>query len=85
MSTLTVRNIEPDLKDKLRLTAAAHGHSMEEEVRTILRRALSQPTDQLAKMNVWSYMRAQIEAAGGGVDLDLPDRKAYQPKPLSFD
>ncbi len=33
MSTLTVRNIEPEIKDKLRLRAAAHGRSMEEEVR----------------------------------------------------
>ena len=39
MSTLTVRNIDDDLKQRLRLEAARHGHSMEEEVRRILRRA----------------------------------------------
>ena len=38
MSTLTIRNVEPVIKDKLRLAAAAHGRSMEEEVRRILRR-----------------------------------------------
>lgn len=44
MSTLTIRNIEQVIKDKLRMAAAAHGRSMEEEVRTILRNVLAQPT-----------------------------------------
>lgn len=42
MSTLTVRNIEPVIKDRLRLIAAAHGHSMAEEVRSILHQAMTQ-------------------------------------------
>src|SRR5437763_16056630 len=36
MGSLTVRNIGEDVKKRLRLRAAAHGRSMEEEVRLML-------------------------------------------------
>ena len=70
MSTLTIRNVDPAIKDKLRLVAAAHGRSMEEEVRSILRMVLTQPmaTDGLA-----SRIPARLSALGG-VRLDLPER-----------
>ena len=70
MTTLTVRNIEPVIKDKLRMAAAAHGRSMEEEVRTLLRNALAQP---IASGGLGSRIHARF-AALGGVDLDLPER-----------
>lgn len=70
MSTLTIRNIDADIKDKLRLTAAAHGRSMEEEVRTILRSVLSQPA---AATGLGSRLHARF-AAIGGVDLPLTER-----------
>ncbi len=44
MATLTIRNLEDDLKSTLRVQAALHGQSMEEEVRSILRQALTQAT-----------------------------------------
>ena len=40
MATLTIRNVDEDLKATLRIRAAMHGHSMEEELRSILRQAL---------------------------------------------
>ena len=70
MSTLTIRNIEPLIKDKLRMAAAAHGRSMEEEVRTILRNALAQPA---VVGGLGSRIHARF-AALGGVDLALPTR-----------
>ena len=70
MSTLTIRNIEPVIKDKLRMAAAAHGRSMEEEVRTILRNVLAQP---IATSGLGSRIHARF-AAIGGVELDLPTR-----------
>jgi plasmid stability protein len=70
MSTLTIRNIETELKDKLRLAAAANGRSMEEEVRTILRSVLSQPA---AAKGLGSRLHARF-AAIGGADLPLPER-----------
>ena len=44
MAQLIVRDLEEDLKVRLRERARARGHSMEEEVRRILRGALMQPT-----------------------------------------
>jgi plasmid stability protein len=41
MAILTVRNLDDSIKAKLRLVAAEHGQSMEEEVRQILKCALS--------------------------------------------
>ncbi len=70
MSTLTIRNVEPVIKDKLRMAAAAHGRSMEEEVRSILRTVLNQPT---AAKGVGSRIHARF-AAVGGVDLMPPSR-----------
>ena len=39
MASLTVRQLDDKLKQKLRLRAARHGRSVEDEVRTILRSA----------------------------------------------
>lgn len=72
MTTLTIRNIEPVIKDKLRRAAAAHGRSMEEEVRVILRNALAQPA---AAGGLGSRVHARF-AALGGVELALPARSA---------
>jgi plasmid stability protein len=72
VSTLTIRNIDAEIKDKLRLAAAAHGRSMEEEVRTILRSVLSQPA---AATGLGSRLNARF-AAIGGVDLPPPDRSS---------
>jgi plasmid stability protein len=71
MSTLTIRNLEPAIKDKLRMSAAMHGRSMEEEVRTILRSVLSQPAAPTTGMG--SRIHARF-AAIGGVELDVPAR-----------
>ena len=71
MSTLTIRNLEPGIKDKLRLAAAEHGRSMEEEVRTILRNVLNQPAPT---GGLGSRIHARFAALGGATDLSLPER-----------
>lgn len=42
MAALTIRNVDDALKQLLRIRAAQHGVSMEEEARRILREALAQ-------------------------------------------
>ena len=71
MTTLTIRNLEPGIKDKLRQTAAAHGRSMEEEVRSILRQVLSQP---VATPGLGSRIHARFAALGGASELQFPNR-----------
>jgi hypothetical protein len=42
-ATLTIRNVDAALKQRLRVRAAHHGHSMEAEVRAILKETLNEP------------------------------------------
>lgn len=72
MTSMTIRNIEPQLKSRLRLRAAEHGHSMEEEARDILRAALS--VEQAVPRDLAAAIRSRIEAVGG-VDLILAPRE----------
>jgi plasmid stability protein len=44
MAQLLVRNLDDDVKARLRIPAARHGRSMEEEVRAILRQAVTPPS-----------------------------------------
>ena len=72
MSTLTIRNVEPVIKDKLRLAAAAHGRSMEEEVRNILRAALEEPRTPTS--NLAERIRRRFGSLGD-VDLRIAPRE----------
>lgn len=80
MSTLTIRNLEPAIEDKLRQSAAAHGRSMEEEVRTILRQVMSKPTSE---PGLGSRIHARFTALGG-VEFPTPAR-VEMPRATQFD
>jgi plasmid stability protein len=82
MSSITIRNFDPGLKERLRVRAAEHGHSMEAEVREILRATLSGP-QRPADQNLFERIRARL-APLGGVDLDLPPRAPLR-EPPRFD
>jgi len=41
MATLTIRNVDMSVKERLRVRAAQHGHSMEAELPAILNEALA--------------------------------------------
>jgi plasmid stability protein len=79
MATITIRNLDDQTKSRLRLRAARHSRSMEEEARTILRLALSveTPATDLA-----AAIGARFRAMGG-VELEIPPREAIRnpPKP----
>ncbi len=53
MAQLVVRNLEDDVRDKLRRRAESHGRSMEEEVREILRCAVAAATASPEKLGTW--------------------------------
>ena len=74
MASLTIRNIEDSLKAKLRLRAARHGRSMEEEARQLLRQGLA--THQ-ASTGLGSRISGRFREAGG---VDLPDAKRSLPR-----
>ncbi|MHB1570699.1 MAG: FitA-like ribbon-helix-helix domain-containing protein, partial [Solirubrobacteraceae bacterium] len=43
MAAISIRNLDDDVKSRLRVRAARHGRSMEAEIRSILTRAVSEP------------------------------------------
>lgn len=67
MSSITIRNLDDGLKRKLRLRAAEHNRSMEEEARDVLRCALAQEAG--AKDNLADGIRRLMEPLGG---VELP-------------
>ena len=71
MASLMVRKIDDRVKARLRVRAARHGRSLEEEVRRILARAAEESDP--APGNVADAI-AQIVDPIGGVELDLPPR-----------
>jgi plasmid stability protein len=72
MASMTIRDIEDSLKARLRVRAAKHGRSMEDEARDILRAALS--AQPLRARTLVDSIRARIEPLGG-VDLEIPPRE----------
>ena len=78
MSSITIRNLDDGVKRRLRLRAAQHNRSMEEEARDILRCALAQETEPSEH---WvNKVRRRVETFGG-VDLELPPRGPIREPP----
>ncbi len=76
MSTMTIRNIDDDLKARLRIRAAENGRSMEAEVRSILKVALMEnegDANLVLEKGLGTWMR-DLFAEIGGVELDIPKR-----------
>ncbi|SPJ25457.1 FitA-like ribbon-helix-helix domain-containing protein [Palleronia abyssalis] len=72
MASLTIRNLDDAVKHSLRVRAAQHGRSMEEEARDILRRAVeTQPPSGNLGLAISRRFGAE-----GGVDLDIPERSS---------
>jgi antitoxin FitA len=78
MATLTIRQLDEKIKTRLRVRAAHHGRSMEEEAREILRSALTASSP--AKGNLAETIRQRF-AAFGGLELELPSRDGIRQPP----
>jgi plasmid stability protein len=81
VASITIRNLDDALKSRLRIQAAVHGRSMEDEARDILRSALNrEPT---RKGSLAASIRARF-APLGGVELPVVPREPMRAPP-SFD
>jgi plasmid stability protein len=78
VATMTIRNIDEQLEARLRLQAARHGHSMEDEAHDILRASLSVEPAQGGSL--LAAIRARVSPLGG-VELELPARDGIRPPP----
>ena len=73
MANLSVRKLDDETVAHLRVRAAEHGVSMEEEVRQILKQAVTIP-DRLGDLAVRLFSPAWGEA-----ELELPEREVHEP------
>ena len=55
MSSITIRNLDPAIKERLRIRAARHGHSMEAEASSILQSTLKEP-ERLPARNLYELI-----------------------------
>ncbi len=78
MASITIRNLDDDVKTRLRVRAAEHSRSMEEEVRIILREAVSKGRD--GPRDLAKFAR-ECFAPLGGVELELPLRGPMREPP----
>ncbi len=81
MAQLLVRNLEAEVKARLRERATRHGRSMEEEVREILRAAAN--VDDANSGALGSEIVAMF--SGQGLGFKLPERRSRPLRPLTFD
>lgn len=73
MASLSVRKLDDKVYEQLRVRAAEHGVSMEEEARQIICQVVTTPT------KISSVFQKYFGQAHG-IDLELPEpRKPHQP------
>lgn len=72
MATITIRNLDDKAKERLRMRAAANGHSMEAEARALIESAVRDP---YAGLNVGQAFRAAAAEIGYMDDLVIPPRQ----------
>ena len=81
MAQLVVRNLEDNVKARLQRRASLHGHSMEHEIRDILRNAVR--TEGEASIPLGSRLRARFAEAG--LDGDVEELRGEAARPATYD
>ena len=76
MASITIRQLEESTKRKLKVRAALHGRSMEQEAREILKSALREKLQEKPQTgaDLIEAIRRRF-APLGGVELELPPRE----------
>jgi plasmid stability protein len=70
MAAVSIRDLDDDVKDRLRVRAARNGRSMEAEVRAILTAAVDESDSSRGLFTELLDRFGEL----GGVELDLPAR-----------
>ena len=81
MAQFVVRNLEEDVKARLKRRATRHGRSMEDEVRDILRDAVKNENRKAEGLGTTLARRF----AGRGLDFDIPEMQGEPARPASFE
>jgi plasmid stability protein len=85
MASITIRNLDDEVKRRLRIRAAEHGRSVEDEVRTILKEVTASPAQSEEQTprtgaELWDAIRRIVEPLGG-IELEIPPRGPMREPP----
>jgi plasmid stability protein len=69
MASVSIRDLDDGVRDRLRVQAARNGRSMEAEIRAILTEAVNEPEPE----DLFTALLDRFGAAGG-IDLPAPAR-----------
>ena len=78
MASITIRQLDERVKTRLRVRAARHGRSMEEEARQILKAGVEEQAT--SRPNLAQSIRLLMDPLGG-VELDIPPRGPIRKPP----
>jgi plasmid stability protein len=83
MASITVRNLDDQVKHRLRRQAAENGRSLEAEIREILRRSADLPNGPGPKtgLDLFRGLR-EVVKKHGGVELEIPARTPLRDLPF---
>ncbi len=70
MAAVSIRNLDDNVKERLRMRAASNGRSMESEIRAILVDAVTQSDERRGMLVTLMDRVGDL----GGVDLEVPER-----------
>jgi plasmid stability protein len=77
MANIVIRSFDDSLKERLRVRAAGHGHSMEDEVKEILQGVLNAQESPVG--NLAAAIRSRVLKAPGIEAQPLPRQKMKAP------
>ena len=83
MAQLVVRNLDEDVKVRLRRRAAANGRSMEDEVRAILRDAVKD--EARSRGGLGSEIAALFRNVGLNENEEIPELRGHTIRPVDLD
>jgi antitoxin FitA len=78
MASITIRNLDPNIKTRLRVRAAQNGRSMEDEAREIMRQVLA--GGEAPQRDLAASIRRRFSKLKG-VELQLPERERTREPP----
>ena len=85
MAQLLVRNLDDDIKAALKRRAQMQGHSLEEEVRQLLRRAVLADPQMPHPSGLGSRIAARFSGPGQvGLEAPLPELSGQAVRPLDW-
>ena len=81
MAAITIRQLDPMVKQRLRERAAANGRSMEAEARALLELSLSDSQTRRDEPSAYDVFHSFVEGMGGLTDAEVDSINAARPSP----